>query len=125
MSSSFKLNGVEYPLVWGNLAMFRFRSIPFAQRGVVGPGQLAQLIWSAYKGVQHPFPTWEHVLAAIADLSSAEYEAIDVAMAAALPAVEETAKADAKDAKPEPESSPAEKKSNSTVNEPSPGGGSD
>lgn len=116
-----KLNGIEYPLSWGNLAMFRFRSIPFAQRGVVGPGQLAQLIWSAYKGVQHPFPTWEHVLAAIADLSSAEYEAIDVAMAAALPAVEEGAK----DAKPEPEVSPAEKKSSSTVTEPSPGGGSD
>jgi len=120
-NTPLKISGIEYPLAWGNLAMFRFRSIPAAQRNVVGPAQLAQLVWAAFKGVQHPFPSWEHVLAAIADLTPADYEALDAALAAALPAPEPDAgKADSK---AEPEPSNAEKKSGLTPPAPSPAAG--
>lgn len=114
-----KLGGFDYPLVWGNLALFRFRSIPFAQRGVVGPAQLAQLLWSAYKGIQHPFPSWEHVLSAISDLTSEQYDAIDRAMADALPAVEESKETQSEKTLAK-EPSDAEKKSDSIGTAPSP-----
>ena len=121
---TIKLAGIDYPLAWGNLAMFRFRSIQPNSRGLVGPAQLAQLLWSAFKGVQHPFATWEHVLAAIAELSQADYEAVDSAMASALPAVDTKAE-DTQDAKPKAEPTDAEKKSGSTVSAPSPAAASD
>jgi len=114
-----KIAGIDYPLAWGNLAMFRFRSIQPNSRNLVGPAQLAQLLWAAFKGVQHPFATWEHVLAAIAELSQADYEAVDSAMASALPAVE-TKPDDAPEAKPAAELSTAEKKSGLTETAPLP-----
>lgn len=108
----------EYPLAWGNLAIHRFRSIPGEQRGIVGPGQLAQLTWAAFAGVRLPFATWEHVLAVIAELPSAEYEALDAAVASVLPDPEP--KPVQSDEKPTPEPSDAEKKSNLTASEHSP-----
>jgi hypothetical protein len=114
-----KIAGIDYPLAWGNLAMFRFRSIQPTSRNLVGPAQLAQLLWAAFKGVQHPFATWEHVLAAIAELSEADYAAVDSAMASALPAVETKAE-DEQESKTKAEPTDAEKKSGLTVIEPSP-----
>lgn len=80
-----KLNGASYPLAWGNLAIHRFRSIPPAQLTVVGPAQLAQIVWAGFRGVQHPFPNWEHVFAVIADLSPEEQTEIDAQVFKILP----------------------------------------
>lgn len=113
-----KINNVEYPLAWGNLALFRFRSIPEAARNVVGPAQLAQFVWAAYKGITHPFPTWEHVLAGICELNEADLAALSEEMLSKLP------EPDPKAAKPVEsnvkEPSDAEKKSGSIPPEPSP-----
>ena len=40
-TQSIKLGGVDYPMAWGKMAIARFRSIPPAQRNLVGPAQLA------------------------------------------------------------------------------------
>ena len=103
--------------------MFRFRSIPAAQRNVVGPAQLAQLAWAAFKGVQHVFPSWEHALVALSELSPADYEALDAAVAAALPEPEPSNGAEP-EVKPQAEPSDAEKKSGSISPVPSPDAGS-
>lgn len=115
---AIKLGGIEYPIAWGKLAIARFRSIPPQQRNVVGPAQLAQITWAAYRGVAHPFPSWEHVFAVIAELGEAESSAIDSAVASILPDPEP--KQDDADAKPAKEPTDAEKKSNSTVSGPLP-----
>jgi hypothetical protein len=113
-----KLGGVEYPLAWGNLALFRFRSIPAAQRNVVGPAQMAQFLWAAYKGISHPFATWEHVLAAVSELSEADFAAISEDMVAKLPEPEQSPENATESPAKEP--AEAEKKSTSTQPEPSP-----
>lgn len=113
-----RISGHEYPMVWGNLALHRFRSIPVAQRNVIGPAQIAQFAWAAYKGVTHPFPTWEHAFAAIAELPEPDFEALAAAVVAVLP--EPTEKPANASEKPEKEPSDAEKKSGSRVSEPSP-----
>ena len=118
MSKTHKIGGVEYPLAWGNLALFRFRSIPAEHRNVAGPAQMAQFIWSAYKGTVHPFPTYEHVLAACADMQEADYIAVCESVVSLLPAPAAQDHADAPAAAKEP--SDGEKKSSSSKSEPSP-----
>lgn len=120
--NTVKLAGLPYPLAWGKLALFRIRSIPVEQRNVVGPALLAQIAWCAYKGVQHPFPTWEHVFAALAELSEQDYEKFDTCLASHLPAPEKQAE-NAEAATTAKEPSDAEKKSNSTASEPLPDAG--
>jgi hypothetical protein len=117
-TQSIKFNGLDYPLAWGKLAIARFRSIPPQQRNLVGPAQLAQILWAAYRGVVHPFPSWEHVFGVVVELSEANSAAIDAAVAAVLPEAEpKQADADDKSAK---EPSDAEKKSSSSASEPLP-----
>jgi hypothetical protein len=115
-----KIAGREYPLSWGNMAKFRFASIPYEQRALSGPSFLTQLVWAAYAGgVTHPCATWEHLAPSVADLSLDEYNALDDAMSSVLPPP--PAKTDG-EAKVEVVADPstAEKKSDLTVNGPLP-----
>lgn len=114
-----KIGKVDYPVAWGNLAMFRFRSIPEAQRGVVGPAQLAQFVWAAYKGVVHPFPTWEHTFAAMADMDDSALAALSEDVVSKLPEPDEKA-APAPATVAESEPTDAEKKRTSTSPAPLP-----
>lgn len=114
------LQGREYPMSWGNMAKFRFASIPAAERALGGPSFLTQLVWAAYAGgVTHRYPTWEHLAPVVADLSKDQYDALDEAMANALPPPAEDAK-DTPAAPAQPEPTTAEKKSDSTQSGPSP-----
>lgn len=113
-----KLEGRDYPLSWGNMAKFRFASIPAPQRALGGPAFLTQLVWAAFAGgVAHRYPTWEHLAPIVAELGPDAYNALDEAMSSVLPPPPE-AKTDA----PAPAAEPtdAEKKSDSSPNGHSP-----
>ncbi len=113
-----KLEGRDYPLAWGNMAKFRFASIPAAQRALGGPSFLTQLVWAAFAGgVAHRYATWEHLAPIVAELGVDAYNALDEAMSSALPPPPEV-KAD--DSAPVAEPTEAEKKSDSSLNGPSP-----
>jgi hypothetical protein len=115
-----KIEGRDYPLAWGNMAKFRFASIPYAQRALAGPSFLTQLVWAAYAGgVSHPYATWEHLAPAVANLELAAYNALDEAMSAALPPPPVKTEGEPESA-PVAEPTDAEKKSDSIANGPLP-----
>lgn len=113
-----KIEGREYPLSWGNMAKFRFASIPAAQRTLGGPAFLTQLVWAAFAGgLVHRYATWEHLAPIVAELGLEAYNALDEAMSSALPPPP-----DVKTEAPGPVAEPtdAEKKSDLSLNGPSP-----
>lgn len=113
-----KIEGRDYPLSWGNMAKFRFASIPAPQRALGGPAFLTQLVWAAFAGgVVHRYATWEHLAPIVAELGVEAYNALDEAMSSALPPPPEV-KADA--TAPVAEPSDAEKKSDSSLSGHSP-----
>lgn len=114
-TQSIKINGAEYPMAWGKLALARYSSIPIEQRNLIGPARLAQIIWSAYRGVVHPYSSWEPILGFIVESSESDANAIDIAIGAILP---EPQSDKDKEKKPVKEPSESEKKSGLIESEP-------
>jgi hypothetical protein len=83
------INGVAYPLAWGNLARIRFSGIDKSMRESDGAVQIVTMLWASLAVKPNPFPTWEHLAEHVTQDNIGELE---TALLASLPKAEDAEK---------------------------------